>query len=402
MRHESNPHSAATVIIVSVSDDMMDTIREALAADAVLPNKAADFVEGMDLALRSMPDVVLVGMDDDPAQAIEFARQVRKENGRLTLVAVASSRDADRILGATRAGFGDYIKLPEERGELRAAVQKAAFRPDEHEGKGMVVAIIGAKGGVGCTMLSTHLSAELAGIHRVLCIDLDRSMGDIAPSMDIIPKDTLADLLPKAAQADERMVSATVVVHPSKVHFLCQPDDIDVIESVSSEDMYNLLNASAQGYQYVVLDVGDVVSDAEMVAVNAADQVLLVTTPDVVAVRDAHRLLKQLVAAGVERKRVGVVLNRMPKQPFLTRDTIESNLGVRVVGTIPDDARRVDHAVNEGKLIRELYPKAEIVTEIARLVGVLSEDPEELSKVGDEDGGGLGGLFGKLFGGKKK
>lgn len=400
MRHESNPHSAATVIIVSVSEEMQDAIREALAADAVLPNNSVEFAEGLDLALRSLPDVVLVGMDDDPAQAIEFAKQIRKENPRLAMIAVASERDASRIVAATRAGYGDYVVLPDERDELRSAVQKAAFRPEDAEGKGMMVAVVGAKGGVGCTMLSTHLAAELAGIHRVLCIDLDRSMGDVAPSMDIIPKDTLADLLPRAAQADERMISATVVVHPSKVHFLCQPDDIDRISSVSTEDMYNILNAAAQGYQYVVLDVGDVVTESEIVAVNAADQVLLVTTPDVVAVRDAHRLLKALVQAGVERKRINLVLNRVPKQPFLSRDTIEANLGLRIVGSIPDDHHRVDHALNEGKLIRDLYPKAPIVTEIARLVGILSEDPEELARVSEAEEGGS--IFSKLFGGKKK
>ncbi len=400
MRHESNPHSAATVIIVSVSEEMQESVREALSADAVLPNNAVDFGEGLDLALRSMPDVVLVGMDDDPAQAIEFARLVRKENSRVALIAVAQARDAARIVAATRAGYSDFIVLPDEREELRSAVQKSAFRAEDSEGKGMVVAVIGAKGGVGCTLLTTHLAAELAAIHRVLCIDLDRVMGDVAPSMDIIPRDTIADLFPRASQVDERMISGTVVVHPSKVHFLCQPDDIDVIGDVSSDDMYSILNAAAQGYQYVLLDVGDSVSESEVVAVNAADQVLLVCTPDVVCVRDAHRLVKALVQAGVERKRVSLVLNRVPKQPFLSRDTIESNLGLRVVGMIPEDPRRVDHAVNEGKLIRDLYPKSEIVTEIARLVGVLSDDPDELAKVsGDDD---AGGFFSKMFGKKSK
>lgn len=402
MRHEGNPHAAATVIAVACDEDTMNAIRELLAADAVLPNNSVDFGEGLDLALRSLPDVVIVGMEKDPAQAVSFAREVKKENPKTTLVALAAHKDAGRILAATRAGFADYIVLPDDRDQLRHTVQQAAFRPESAAGKGMVVAVIGAKGGVGTTFLATHLAAELAAIHRVICIDLDFHMGDVAPAMDIAPRDTLADLLPRAAQADERMVSGTVVVHPSKVHFLCQPDAIDKSPEPTPDDMYNLLNAAAQGYQYVILDLGDAISEAEAVGVNAADHVLLVTTPDVVAVRDAHRLIKGLGSLGVDRKRISIIINRMPKQPYLSRDTIESNLGSKVVGVLPDDAKRVEHAVNEGKLVRDLYPKTEIVVEIARLVGILSDEPEDLRAAEeDEKKGGLGRILG-LFGRPKK
>jgi pilus assembly protein CpaE len=364
---------------------MMETIRDTLAAEAVLPNSSVEFGEGVDLALRSLPDVVLVGFDESPGQAVEFARLVKKEKARCTLIALSRTRDAERILSAMRAGYAEFIVLPDDADQLRVAVQHAAFHPEDVEGKGLVVAVIGAKGGVGTTFISTHLSSELAAIHRVLCIDANFQMGDIAPAMDIIPKDTIADLLARAANIDERMLTGSVFVHPSKVHFLCQPDDIDRIGDVSPDDMFNVINAAAHGYQYVILDVGNHIDPATSVCLNVADQVLLVTTPDVVAVRDAHRILKALVATGVEKKRVHVVLNRVPKQPFLTRDTIESNLGLRVVGSVSDDARRVDHALNEGKLVRDVYPKAEIVTEIARLVGLLSEDPDDLQPVNETE-----------------
>lgn len=394
MRHEGNPHSSATVNIVSIDDETMEIIRDTLSADAVLPPNPVDFGEGVEITLRSMPDVVLVGLDADVGQAIEFARLIRRENQRVALIAVSASRDADKILAATRAGYADFIVLPADADQLRVAVQKAAVR-DEEEGKGLVVAVVGAKGGVGSTLIATHLSAELAAIHRVLCIDADFGMGDVAPAMDIVPKDTIIDLLPRAANVDERMLSGTVFVHQSKVHFLCQPDDIDRADNASGDDMYNIINAAALGYQFVILDIGSRIDAPRSVALQVADQVLLVTTPDVVAVRDAHRMVKAMIQLGVERKRISVILNRVPKQPFLTRDTIETNLDLRIVGSISEDARRVDHALNEGKLIRELYPKADVVTELARLVGLLSDDPEDLAAVDVDEGnkGFLSSLF---------
>ncbi|MCB9680274.1 MAG: AAA family ATPase [Alphaproteobacteria bacterium] len=381
---------------MSVDEDTLETISDTLAAEADFQKSSVDFGEGLDIVLRSLPDVVLVGIDKDPGRAVEFAKLVRKENARVTLIAVGGTRDADRILAATRAGFADYIVLPDDTEQLRVSVQTAAFHAEEAEGKGLVVAVVGAKGGVGCTFVSTHLAAELAAIHRVLCIDADFTMGDIAPAMDIVPKDTMADLLPRASQVDERMLTGTVFVHPSKVHFLCQPDDIDRVGAVSGDDMYNIINAAAHGYQYVIIDIGDQLDEATTVALSVADQILLLTTPDVVSVRDSHRMVKAMTAIGIERKRINVVLNRVPKQPFLTREAIENNLGLRIVGSISDDPRRVDHAINDGKLLREVYPKAEIVSELARLVGLLSDDPEDLNPSPDPDQ--KKSLFGRFFG----
>lgn len=383
MRTEGSPHTAASVVFVSLDGDVEGMVREALAAEAVLPNSSVDFGEGIDIVLRSLPDVVLVGMDEDPGQAVEFARILTKEKTKSTLIAVSGTRDADVILSAMRAGFAEYVVLPDDMDQLRYTVHGAAFKRQDDEGKGLVVSVLGAKGGVGTTLVATHLSAELAGIHRVLCMDMVFGKGDIAPAMDIVAKDTIADLLPRASTVDERMINGTVFVHPSKVHFLCQPDDIDLIEAVDADAIYNIVGAASQGYQYVIMDNGSVLDDATLASLALADQILVVATPDVVAVRDAHRMLKALTAAGIERQRVHVVLNKVPKQPYLTQDTIESNLGVRIVGAVQEDARRVSHAVNEGKLLRDLHPRAEIVTEIGRLVGLLSEDPDDLAPVAE-------------------
>jgi pilus assembly protein CpaE len=384
LRTDGIPHSAANVVVVGVKDDTMGKVREILAAEAVLPNASVSYEDGLDAVLHAYPDVVLVGMDSNPEQAEEFARLLYKERVRAMLVAIASQRDANAILSAMRAGYNEYVVLPEDAAQLRSAVHGAAFDLDDDDSKGIIVAVTGAKGGVGATMLATHLAAELASIHRVACLDFDFTMGDIAPAMDIIPKDTIADLLPRAETIDERMLTGSASVHPSKVHFICQPNDIDQIGDLHSDEIFNILNAAAGAYQYVIVDCGSRLDDATTTTLNVADQVFVIATPDVVSVRDCHRKLNALSALGVERKRVSVILNRVPRQPYLTRETIEQNLSINIVGSVSDDPRHVDHALNEGKLIRDLYPKSDIVTEIARLVGLLTDDPEELEAAAEE------------------
>jgi pilus assembly protein CpaE len=399
LRTDGIPHSAANVVVVGVDEDSMGKVREILAAEAVLPNASVSYEDGLESVLHAYPDVVLVGMDEDPQRAEEFARLLYKERVRALLVAISSRRDADRILAAMRAGYSEYVVLPQDADQLRAAVHGAAFDLGDDDSKGIIIAVAGAKGGVGTTLIATHLAAELASIHRVVCLDFDFTMGDVAPAMDIIPKDTIADLLPRAETLDERMLTGAAAVHPSKIHFICQPNDVDQIGEVHSDEIFNVLNAAAGAYQYVIVDCGTRLDEATTTTLNVADQVFVIATPDVVAIRDCHRKLNALASLGVERKRVSVVLNKVPEQPYLTREVIEQNLAIVVVGQVSNDPKHVDHALNEGKLIRDLYPKADIVTDIARLVGLLSDDPEELESAQDVGPASQtgGGFFSKLF-----
>lgn len=396
MRTDGIPHSAANVVVVGVRDEEMGVVRETLAAEAVLPNNSVDFEDGLDAVLHAFPDVVLVGFADDPEQGEEFARILDKEGVRCVLIALAERNDAAQMKRAMRAGYTDFIVLPAEAEELRAAVHGAAFDVGAEGEKGVIIAVTGVKGGVGTTLIATHLAAELASIHRVACIDFDFTMGDIAPAMDIVPKDTVADLLPQADLIDERALTGSAFVHPSKVHFICQPNDIDQVGEVHSDEIFNILNAAAGAYQYVIVDCGNRLDEATTTTLNVADQIFVVATPDVVAVRDCHRKLNTLNGVGVERKRVSVVLNKVPEEPFLTRDVIEETLGITIVGQVRDDQNRINHASNEGKLVRDLYPKSEVVTDIARLVGLLSDDPEEIEAVRSSDQGK--GFFARLLG----
>lgn len=396
MRTDGMPHAAATVVLVAVEGDTLGLIRETLAAEAVLPNSSVDFGEGIEVVARTIPDVILVGVDQDPDQAVEFARIMTKEAPQSTLVAISGKRDADLILREIRAGFREFIVLPDEAEQLRSAVHGAVFRASEDGEKGIVVALLGAKGGVGTTMLTTHLAVELSSIHRVLCIDGDFGTGDMAAMIDATPKDTLADILPRAEKVDERMLSSSVHVHASKVHYLCQPEDLDRIGELNPDEYYNVLIAAAKAYQYVLIDCGSAMSVGAQAALNIADQVVVIATPDVIAVRDAHRKIKSLSTLGVEKKRVGIVINQMPKQPYLSREAIENNLQVRILGTVAEDAKTAQQSINEGRLMRDVARRSPAALDIAKLVGVLAEDPDEVDATPQVQASG--GLLARLFG----
>jgi pilus assembly protein CpaE len=398
VRNVGKGRTAASVILVGLDNEDMGMIREVLAAEAVLPSASVSFGDATTVVKRGRPDVVIIGFNQAKDAAIALGQALSKEVHGLTLVALSRRSDANDILAAMRVGYKEYVVLPDDANRLRQAVHDAAYAPGDDDEKGLVVALCGAKGGVGTTLLTTHLASELAAIHRVLCIDLDFSVGDVASMMDVQPKDTITDLLPRADRIDERLLTGAVAVHKSKVHILAQPSELERIEEVRADDVYAIINAAAKGYQYVIIDCGVRWDEASALAMSVADIILMIATPDVIGVRDAYRRLKLFEVNGLEKDRVRLVVNRWSKTAFVKNEDIEQNLGLKVVATVADDPRTVDQAINEGKLVRAVNKKSDTARDISTLVALLTEGGEPAPVGGGEgDKGGGGGFFGSWF-----
>ncbi len=395
MRHVQTGRIAATVVFIGLEMDAMGMVRETLQGEAVLPSSSTSFGDALDVVTRTRPHVAIVDFQDHMDAALHLGQALHKDAPSVTLVALANDSSADAILAAMRMGYKEFIVLPGDANRLRQVVHEAAYAPDDDEGKGMVVSLCGAKGGVGTTLLCTNLASELGAIYRVLCIDLDFSMGDVAPILDLNPKDDISDLLPRADRIDERMLTGTVAVHRSKVHALAQPGDLSKLGEVRPDDIFSVINAAAKGYQFVIMDVGVSLDGATEMALSVSDKILMITTPDVVAVRDTYRRLKVMERFGIERQRIKLVVNMYPSNPYVTISQIESILQTDVVATINHDPRVVDQAVNNGLLVRDVKRKSEVANDISRLVAQLDESEEPRPRDEDKRSGFLFGLFGR-------
>ncbi len=375
MRNIGKSSGAATTVLVGLDGDSMGLVREALAAEAVLPNTSVTFGDAISVVKRTRPDVVIVGYSRAIEAALALAEALKKDGNTATLVALAERSDAEAILAAMRAGYKEFVVLPDDASRLRQAVHEVAYSPGEEEEKGLVVAICGSKGGVGTTTIATHLAAELAGIHRVLIIDLDFSMGDVAPQLDVTSRETLADVLPRADRVDERSLAGSVVVHRSKLHVLSTPDEMEVLGDVRGDDVYAVVNTAAKAYQYVVLDIGTYFDEVATLSLQVADSILMVTTPDVTAVRDAFRRMRMLATLGVEKERVRLLVNKWHKGAHVSLEDIRTNLQMSPAATIALDTKTVDQAVNEGKLVRDINRRTDVARDIAGLVAILADEP---------------------------
>ncbi|MBN2798447.1 MAG: AAA family ATPase [Deltaproteobacteria bacterium] len=396
MRNVQAARTAAAVVIIGLDRDTLGLVREALAAEAVLPSSSTAFGDAITVVKRNKPDVVLVGFQEHLDAALNLGEVLQREAPNVTLVALATASDASTILAAMRVGYKEYVVLPADVERLRKAVHQAAYSGDLEEDKGLVVSVCGAKGGVGTTTLLSNLAAELGAIHRVIALDLDFSMGDVAPMLDLNPKDTIADVLPRASSMDERLLTGAVAVHRTKVHVLAQPGDLSMLGDVVPDDIFSIINSAAKGYQFVLMDIGTHFDEPSEIALSVSDMVLLVTTPDVISVRDAFRRIKLLEQLGVEADRIRLILNRDHKGAYVSQANIASSLQMEIAAVIPNDSKVVDQAINQGRLIREINRKSDVAQSISTLVGLLTHSDEDSPEEAEEESKGfLFGMFGK-------
>jgi pilus assembly protein CpaE len=394
MRSLGPNSGSANILITGVDAGQMGRIRETLGTEAVLPASSVPYMQAYDILARGRTNVVIVGFDDDFEEAVRLGAQVTQEFQNITLVALSSRSEPDRIRAAMRAGYREYVMLPDDADLLRHAVHEAVYNAEPAaEERGEVIAVCSAKGGAGTTSLCINLAAELCPLHRVLVVDLCFSMGDVASFLDLRPKRNIADALRELERLDERMLAGSVGVHPSKVHILAQPSEIDEHEEVKGDAVLRTLQICAESYQYCLIDCGLFLDEASLTTITVADLIFLVCTPDVISVRNAWRRLQLFERIGVEKERIRLIVNRWDKKAQLSDKDIESNLGLRIAARVADDAKTMTQATNEGRLVRDVSKRSPAARDYSNMVTLITDHDEFIESDDKEKTGALNWLF---------
>ena len=171
-----------------------------------------------------------------------------------------------------------------------------------------VVTVFSAKGGAGATVVATNLALAMAETGaRVCLLDLAVAFGDVAVSLQLAPRRSLVDALEVGTTNDS--VTELVTVHPSGLHCVLSPVDPTGVERMPTDVVRRLIGALRSAYDVVVIDTASELSEHVLEAIDASDRLLLVTTPEIPAVKNTRIALDMLDLVGHPREQSHVVLN---------------------------------------------------------------------------------------------
>jgi pilus assembly protein CpaE len=327
----------------------------------------AESTQEMTSAVRShRPTLLFVHDALGPASVTDTVRDLTLRNPGLAVMVVTTSQTAATYRAALDAGARGVLEFPfgledvnhrlgsvlEWAQTLRAAMadnpEASARRADRGA---RVIAIAGAKGGVGTTVIATHLAWDVVRSDpniRVCLVDLAVENGDVPSYLDVAHRVSIADLAKISEDLSPRAVSDTVVVHSSRLHLLLAPPEIRDTEFVTPEAVRRILAQLRGLYHLVVVDAGSAVTTTQAAMVETADVTLQVVTADVPALRAARRQTLAWESLGVvSDEALKVVVNRFVRRSEIQQDTIdELVLGKRSEVLIPDLDRGLERAGN--------------------------------------------------------
>ena len=184
-------------------------------------------------------NLVIIGPDVDMQSACDLSEAVRVHRAEVGVILLRRRLDVSVLGQALRAGVREVITADDLTGladavrRSRELSQKMAGQHDHAVQEGKVVTVFSAKGGVGKTTFSTNLGAYLASTGaKVLVVDLDLAFGDVAISLQMLPQNSIIDLVGMAGHLDEQGLQSVVTHHESGLDAACapaEPSDADRI-----------------------------------------------------------------------------------------------------------------------------------------------------------------------------
>ncbi|MET7305763.1 AAA family ATPase [Streptomyces sp. NPDC005134] len=355
-------------------------------------------------SIDELPEVVLVHERIGPVPALELIREVSLRFPAIGVVLITADASPGLFSAAMESGARGLVTLPVSYEELANRVQSAAqwsVGVRRHLGSGgdvftgpggTVITVSGAKGGVGATVTAVQLAlASQASGQTVALVDMDLQSGDIASYLDVQFRRSIVDL---AAIADisPRVLSDAVFSHSSGLALLLAPGEGERGEEVSDRSARQIVSALRSRYEVVVIDCGSQLQGAGAAAIEMADTAVLVTTPDVIAVRGAKRTVRMWERLQIRKAEETLTLvNRFIRNTEIQPPLIEKITGTRMANTaVPANFKELQGAVDAGRM-HELDAKSTVKQALWGLAGELGI--VKLPAGGDRSGGKNAGKF---------
>jgi pilus assembly protein CpaE len=372
---------ATDKIRVLIVDDIAETrenIRKLLQfeSDVDVTGTARSGKEGIQLAQELDPDVVLMDINMPDIDGISATEVIRQKSPHIQVVILSVQSDQNYMRRAMLAGARDFLTKPPMGDELISAIRRAGEMSHVERAKGAqqrivattasgtpismsnfaplakgkIVTVYSPKGGTGCTTIAVNLAIALNNEDtRTVLVDANLQFGDVAVFVNEQGKNTILELAPRVDELEPDVVEEILIKHEaSGLRILAAPQRPEMAERVSADQFSKVLEFLQRMYSYVVVDTSSILTDVVLSTIDISDVVVLVTTQEIPAIKNARLFLDLLQTMGINKERIVFAMNRYDKRIAITPERVSENLKHEISTTIPLDEKVVITAVNRG------------------------------------------------------
>jgi len=377
------------VLVAGVQEDEKESIIEALAnVEYISTTDGADTAEQvLQMLDQRHVDVVLINAYM-AGNGYKLTESIVERYPEVAVIIIERELQEDTMRAALFSGAKDVLVYPFAPSKLvdsiyrsyqaerkRRMAQHSHGPRQKRGGYGQLITVFGTKGGVGKTFVATNLAIALAQHkeNRVALVDLDLDFGNAALALNIIPQFTIADVVNEVSNLDQDLLESYLIPHRSGVKLLAANAEPQMTEFISADYVSMILRILQDAFDYVIVDMPARFYDPVNPALQGADTLMLVTTPEVVTLRNIKSCLNILSMLKYPPHKIKVLLNRIESRNEIKPKDVEVTLNSKIYASIPADYNLVASSMNQGIPVVTLAPRSKISRGFNALVKRLAE-----------------------------
>jgi pilus assembly protein CpaE len=304
------------------------------------------------------PNVILIETDnrtDDILKGLDQLAEVCDSGTRVMVLGRVNDVRLYREL--TRRGVSEYMMTPIGTIDVVRAVCNLFSAPDA-KAVGRVIAVVGAKGGVGASTVSHNIAWAIArdlALESVV-VDLDLAFGTAGLDYNQDPPQGLADAVFSPDRVDTAFIDRLLSKCTDHLSLLAAPATLDRVYDFAGEAFDTTLDSLRSSIPCIVLDVPHQWTAWTKRILVSADDILVVAGPDLANLRNAKNFVDLLRSSRPNDQRPHYCLNQVgvPKRPEITPADFAKALESEPLAVIPFEPQLFGPAANNGQMIAEM------------------------------------------------
>lgn len=374
-------------------------VRSALKDKEIeIVGEAESFKEVELLTAKLSPEIILISTNLKDISGVDGGCKIAHTFPPSNVIIISEhSLTQDELKKAMLSGVRSFLVQPVDQLELhKVIIEVFEINAQKREKlritavpttppKSKIIAIFGAKGGVGRSLLSTNLSVFMAESlatknKKVALIDLDLQFGDVAIMLNLTPTKTITGLskeINELGSIDEELLDSYLIKYRDKLAVLSAPLKPEEADLIKGEHIEKILALITNKYHYTIIDCSRILSEPVLVALSNADIIILLLTLDIPTIKNAKLALEVMEKLGFSPK-VKIIVNRANTKMGITINEVKEALSSQVMELMPSNGRVAIPAVNEGVPFVIKYPKSDISKSIQQIADKLIERGDKI------------------------